>query len=206
MLDPILKKIIPDKVIGESDEDKRAIILYQFKVLQDIVKQPGPKFVFAHIIAPHGPYVFDKECNFTSYNQNWNQPEEKNYTDQVNCINKKLEATIDIILKDSTSPPIILLQTDEGAKFIAGLLSPSENWQSATPEILQKKFPILSAYYLPGIDTETLSESTTSVNTFRYVFNLYFGTSLPLVPDKNYIYLDAMHLYDFKDVTDSVKK
>lgn len=202
---PVLDSILPGKVIGESNDDKRAIIVYQFETFPTITRLPGPKFVFAHIIAPHDPYVFDKNCEFISHNVTDTRSEEENYGNQVSCINKKLQETIDGILKTSSHPPIILLQADEGAKFIASRINPAESWKDAKKEQLQMKFPILSAYYLPGVTTAAIYKEMTPVNSFRTIFNLYFSANLPLLPDKNYIYLDAKHLYDFVEVTDTLK-
>lgn len=205
MISPVLDRFFPEKVIGESEKDKRTIINYQFDTIPQIAALPGPKFVFIHIIAPHAPYVLDQNCSPVTYAQNWYKPEEKNYTDQVNCINNKLKQNIDIILKDSSRPPVILLQADEGAKFIADKLTPKENWKTASGELLKMKFPILSAYYLPAVSKKKMYPGITPVNSFRMIFNLYFKAEMPLLPDKNFIYLDAKHLYDFADVTDKVK-
>jgi len=205
MVDPLLDKYMPEKIVGESEKDKRAIILYQFSTIPEVAKLPGPKFIFIHIIAPHAPYVFNKDCRFTSYANNWNRPEEQNFIDQVNCINQKLENSIETILKESSQPPVILLQADEGTKFIADKLKPKEAWKNASQELLKMKFPILSAYYLPGVSKKRLYPSITPVNSFRMIFNLYFSADMPLLPDKNYIYLDNKHLYDFKEVTNEVK-
>jgi hypothetical protein len=45
----------------------------------------------------------------------------------------------------------------------------------------------------------------TPVNTFRIVFNRYFGTNLPLLPDENYIFVNNRQLYRFQSVTSQVQ-
>jgi hypothetical protein len=35
------------------------------------------------------------------------------------------------------------------------------------------------------------------VNSFRIVFNAYFGAQLPLLPDRTYLSPDQGHLYEF---------
>jgi hypothetical protein len=40
-----------------------------------------------------------------------------------------------------------------------------------------------------------------SVNTFRLVFNLYFGTDYPMLPDRSWIHRDKHHPFDLTDVT-----
>jgi hypothetical protein len=60
---------------------------------------------------------------------------------------------------------------------------------------------ILNAYYLPDLDSNPLYPSITPVNFFRLVFNLYFGTCLELLPDRNYVYYPGKP-YRFYDVMD----
>ena len=45
---------------------------------------------------------------------------------------------------------------------------------------------ILNAFYLPGDGNNALYPMISSVNTFRIIFNLYFGTDLPYLPDMSY--------------------
>jgi len=204
MLHPFMSTIFSNVIVGESDEEKRARVLYQFEEFPNVAKLVGPKFVFVHIISPHGPYVFGENCEFVTYDQIWMNEEEENYVNQINCINQKFEDVINAVMENSAQPPVILLQSDEGPNFINGGLVPADNWNKATTDQLKEKFPILSAYYLPGVSTSTFYPTITPVNSFRAVFNLYFSTKLSLLPDKNYIFLDTEHLYDFKDVTDIV--
>lgn len=205
MISPLVSSLFPGKIIGESDEDKRARVLYQFEKLTQIPQLPTPKFVFAHIISPHGPYVFGKNCEFVSYTRITGNTEEENYANQVNCLNQKLEAVIDEIIKKSSDPPVILLQADEGPNFLNGRLKPWDDWEKADSDLIKEKFPIFSAYYLPGKSNASLYPSITPVNSFREILNLYFSTDLPILPDKNYIFPDMQHLYEFREVTDIVK-
>lgn|GEM_PF-2196928 len=39
------------------------------------------------------------------------------------------------------------------------------------------------------------------MNNFRVVLNVYFGTDLPLLDDRSYVWTDRAHLYEFTDVT-----
>ena len=72
--------------------------------------------------------------------------------------------------------------------------------------MLKEKLGILNAYYLPSIDKEALYPYVTPVNSFRLVFNLYFGENYKLLPDKNYIFEDINHLYKYTEVTDRLRK
>lgn len=205
MFSPLLDKILPQTIVGFSDDDNRERIIYQFEKLNQIVNLPGPKFVFAHIIAPHGPYVFGKNCEFITSDVTSNLSDKDNYINENYCVNQKLEATIKTIISTSKRPPIILLQTDEGAPFLNQELNPEDNWKSASTSLLKQKFPILAAYYLPGVSKDKLYPTITPVNSFRLIFNLYFSTNFQLLPDKNYIFQDLQNLYQFIDVTNKLK-
>lgn len=205
----LLRPVLPERwfasVVTESVEDKRRRVLYQFRTLPEVAKLLGPKFVFAHILAPHGPNVFGKNCEFITQESLWGKPDELGYTDQVFCVNRMLETAVDAILKNSVKPPVILIEADEGAPFLASWLKPMDNWKDASTDILRKKFPILAAYYLPGENKKSaLYPSITPVNAFRVILNAYFPTDMPLLEDKNYINLDMDHRYEFRDVTDEV--
>ncbi len=199
MINPLSAKLFPK--IGQSTEEKRERILYQFEKLPEVAELNGPKFVFTHIIAPHAPYVFDADCQFLSFKETEGKTEEENYLNQLSCINQKLEEVIDSILENSSRPAVILLQSDEGIPFVRDKLSPTESWEKATSDLLKEKFPILAAYYLPGVSKSALYPSITPVNSFRVILNLYFSTDLPLLPDKNYIFPNTNNFYEFKDIT-----
>ncbi|MCL4353544.1 LTA synthase family protein [Patescibacteria group bacterium] len=203
-LSPYLGKVVPVSAIGDSDDDDRARLVYQFNKLPQIVGIPGPKFVFAHIIAPHGPYVFGKNCEYVDESMTSKNPESENYVNQTICINQKLESAISTIISRSKKPPVIIVLTDEGIPYLNTNLNPADDWKNAPDSVIQEKFPILAALYLPGVSTESLNPNMTPVNIFRSVLDLYFNAGLPQLPDKNYIFMDLNNLYQFKDVTSVV--
>ncbi len=45
----------------------------------------------------------------------------------------------------------------------------------------------------------------TPVNTFRIVFNEYFGADFELLEDRSFTYPDLDHVYDFYEITDRLK-
>jgi len=186
-------------------KEKQNSPLYQFEKMPEIIKEEGPKFVFVHIVAPHTPYMFGKNCELLGYKDYLNHSEEENYANQINCVNSKLETAIDQIITYSKTPPVILIQSDEGVPFLREELPQQDSWKDANEDLLKEKFPIFSAYYMPNVSTSNLYPSISNVNAFRIIFNSYFSTNLPLLEDKNYIIPDLRHLYDFIDVTDRVK-
>jgi hypothetical protein len=72
---------------------------------------------------------------------------------------------------------------------------------------LKEKMGILNAYYLPGVDYSNphLYPSITPVNSFRLVFDLYFGTKLGSLDDSSYVYANYSRPYKFLDVTQRLR-
>lgn len=186
MLANALKASPPDF----SYEAHRERILFAFDELQRIPQEPQPTFVFAHIISPHPPFVFDAQGNSVEPNFRYslndgddyhgtNREYRKGYAAQVQFINQKLLEAVDAILATSETPPVIILQGDHGPGRLL-------DWYSPARSCLWERTTILNAYYLPGESVPYLPESITPVNTFRVVLNTYFGTDLELLADKTY--------------------
>jgi hypothetical protein len=81
------------------------------------------------------------------------------------------------------------------------MLEPPE-WDQDT---LETRLGILNAYYLPGVSHESLYPGISPVNSFRVVFNQYFGAGLPLLEDRSHVWRSSDDIYDFMDVTDALR-
>lgn len=171
-------------------------ILNLFDKLGDVPDIEGPKFVFAHITSPHGPYVFGRNGEEVKIKFLDTEKDPRKamplYLDQLIFINKKLEAVVEQILSKSEIPPIIVIQSDHGINFLP-------------PEIYDEKTRVhtrvrnFSAYYLPGKDKGILPESMTPVNTFRLIFDQYFGTDYGFLENKSYKYNEERS-YEFIEI------
>jgi hypothetical protein len=144
--------------------------------LKDIPALPGPKFVFVHLMMPHPPFVFAPDGTLIKddlyYREAMGLPstEElfvKGYANQVAYLDTRLPDIIKTIISQSKKPPIIILQGDHGIRF-------------------QNRMMILNAYYLPDSGSKELYPNISPVNTFRVIFDTYFGAKLPLLEDKSY--------------------
>lgn len=185
----------------------RQAALQQFEELKKIPKIKGPKFVFVHILLPHDPFVFDENCTPISRIQRSKNTHQVNYINQLQCVNTMLSSAIDTILAESKTPPVIILQSDEGPFPMNSPISGKQAWGEATDTALREKFPIINAYFLPGKDAvqSGFYDAITPVNSFRLLFNTYFGEDFELLEDRNYIFQDDSNYYQFIDVTDKVK-
>lgn len=184
----------------------RQAALYDFKTIdKEIVKIPGPKFVFTHILLPHDPFVFDKNCKPVSEIEVNKKQHQENYINQVQCANSMIQKMIEKILSSSKRPPIMVFQADEGPFPMNVPLPQNQSWESADLVSLQEKFPIFNAYYFPEKKYETLYQTITPVNSFRIILNKYFKENFQILPDRNYIFQDEDNLYKFIDVTEKVR-
>jgi hypothetical protein len=130
-----------------------------------------PLFIYAHISAPHFPYVFNHNGNILPWIKR-KQYEDKNaYLENLRGIDNLILPAIDSLLAGQGPKPIIVLQGDHGSRLF-----------NKTPERMES-FSMLNAYYLPDVDTKVLNEHLSPYNTFRIIFNLYFGQHLPLLED-----------------------
>jgi hypothetical protein len=75
------------------------------------------------------------------------------------------------------------------------------DWRTASAKQLREKNGILNAYYLPGVDSSVLYPTISPVNSFRVVFNTYFGTNLPLLPDRTLRHVSDLQPFMFDDIT-----
>lgn len=204
MLAPILKRLYPDETAVSQDpknNEVRSRILYEYEVFNQIPQLPGPKFVFAHILIPHDPYVLGKDCEPLTEKIVDSKSTKENYLNQLQCANKKTIETIDKILASSEVKPIIIVQADEGPSPINNPISSNSAWSNASDASIKEKFPILNAYLFPDTKNGKLYPSITPVNSFRVLFNTYFKTNLALLPDKNIIFKDNKNYYNFTDIT-----
>jgi hypothetical protein len=169
--------------------------LFSFDELAKLGSMPGPKFVFAHIIAPHPPFVFGANgeainpAEYISPTGSYTGKDyQRGYVQALPFINRELERVLPQIIEKSSVPPIIILQGDHGA------------WALGYPQRIQN----LNAYYLPG-HTDALYPSISPVNSFRVVFNNYFGTDYPLLKDESFS-APVKDIYKFAPVAYPCKK
>ena len=193
------------KVLGQTDAQlsfrdyHREASLFEFRELERISTAPGPKFVFAHFLLPHDPYVFRADGSPLPEAEASSTPEAQLYANHVAFANSQIKDIVGYLQTGSdTTRPIILVDSDEGP-----LNCQSVDCVTNTPDYLRIRLGNLIAMNLPGV-TEPLPDDYTLVNTFRTVFRDYFGADLPDLPNRTFTWPDNNHIYDFEDVTREV--
>ena len=174
LLRTTLVRLPLDYIYSDQDATHGVIpyqrILYSLDTLKKLPGSGGgPKFVFAHLSIPHPPFVFGPNGEFVTAGAE-NATSLEGYRNSVGFINRRILEVVDEIFSKSSRPAVILLQGDHGAPKYD---NPAE------------RMGILNAYYLPGGERR-LYDSISPVNTFRVIFNQYFGQNYPILDDVSF--------------------
>jgi hypothetical protein len=156
-------------------------VLNALNELNNITAQPSPKFVFAHIISPHIPFIFAEDGTFTPRQED----QKAAYVNQLTYLNQRVITIVEKILENSEIPPIIVIQGDHGSTEV---------------EYTPLRVMILSAYYLPNGGDQELYSTITPVNSFRLIFDTYFGYGYGLLEDVSYNSKSEADLLDLEVV------
>ena len=172
-----------------GSERFRERTLFTLDKLDELSYIEGPKFVFVHIIAPHPPYVFGPTGGpVEPADVGTTRTEEgaSHYRDQAIYISSRMKEIVPKLIANSDVPPIIVIQGDHGPTVASSPRARMSN---------------LNAYYLPGVDA-AFYPTITPVNTFRVIFNTYFGQNLELLEDVS-LYSEYTDPFEFKVVPNS---
>jgi hypothetical protein len=181
----VLFQLVRENLVARNEA---VLNLQKFKELAEIPNLPGPKFVFLHMLMPHHPFYFDAQGEIP-LERTSPKIQDFKYLAQLKYTNTKIKELVDNLLAKSRRPPIIILQSDEGPAEEEKPVRKMVRMRDLDRAVLNLRIRcyILNAYYLPGVDaSQVLYPSISPVNTFRVIFNLYFGTHFPLLRDQFY--------------------
>jgi hypothetical protein len=149
---------------------------YMLDELPKVASQPGPKFVYAHFMTPHAPFIYlpdgsiNPDYNYYITEAGIGADDEHTrvgYLNNVQFISARILPVLQQIIADSKQPPVIIVQGDHGV---------------ISEEL---KYNILNAYYFPGNARDSLYPTITPINTFRLVFDQYLGIPYDLRADRS---------------------
>ncbi|MBS4015185.1 MAG: hypothetical protein KGZ86_01945 [Candidatus Latescibacteria bacterium] len=133
---------------------------------------PSPKFIYVHLAVPHTPFLFDQYGRLLEPRDyyNWDK-----YLGQHIYSLRLAKTLLDGILNsaDPANPPVIIFQSDHGARNLEGT-----NYLQNYPD--EYKTWIVNAFLLPGCGDAPLTQDMNPINTFPIVFNCYFDARIPL--------------------------
>lgn len=159
----------------------------------------GPKFVFAHVLLPHPPFVFTEtgeSSDVRLLNFAWPSFDagKIRYIEQAKYTEKAVSAVLEQLCRGCTGNDIIVVQSDHGPAFD---MNPGEDCNA----FRYHRMRIFVAVKAPaGI---VLPDELSPVNTFRLLLNETLGYSFPLLENraflstygKPYQFTEITHLY-----------
>jgi uncharacterized membrane protein YhaH (DUF805 family) len=180
----VIRKLAPfDLLHSDSPTDAEFVR----RTLDGVGRLPsieGPVFAFAHVLSPHTPYVFDRECHLPSGSVNG--PNRRTaYLGQIECLNGLVLATVNRLLRDSKVPPVIVLQGDHGSAMLG--FREAARVEQVTATAAWERFGAFGAYYLPDGGAAAFGDTVSVVNVLGDVLRHYFGAELPREPDERYL-------------------
>jgi hypothetical protein len=151
-----------------------------------------PVFVFAHIMAPHPPFVFSRtgdplpsRKNFAfADGSHWydihgreGTPYYIMYSEQFTYVMKRLGEAVDAILASSPRPPVIIIQGDHGpgSKLHHERVAYTDH---------EERLGVFDAWYVPEQYGWQPGEGGPVVNTFPQLFNALFDAGMPMLPPR----------------------
>jgi len=189
---------LQEKIVEQGRRDRVLCVFDELPILDQ--KFSSPKFIFAHIMLPHGPYIFGPNGENVnpgiSLDGNPWDPK-KAHIDQLKFANKNIRILVETLLSQDNNS-IIIIQGDTGSAF-------SGAWDNPSEDLIIERMSNLNAIYFPNGNYEAFSEYVTPVNSFRIIFNEFFDASYTLLEDSMYWSTNNTP-YAHKDVSDILLK
>jgi len=164
------------KIHNPELQKHKNMIYFTVSEMGELEKSEQPIFVYAHLMIPHMPFMFDENGNIVepAYHQNWDYYL-GNYKFAINIAEKLVNNILSQYPADDL--PIIILQSDHGARNKG-----TSNLGSKILEGFDEEYKtsILNAMLLPGCEKITLSDDFNPINTFPVVFDCAFGVDVPV--------------------------
>lgn len=193
---------------GRADQCFRARA--KFRELRELARDPARKYVLAHFLVPHPPFVLNADGSCRSLAQAERASRRDNYVAQVRYANREVVRLVDAILA-GPRPAVILLHGDEGPwpaafagdeRFLGADTKPIDWTRAGNAEIVEK-LGILMAVRSPGGGDRDLP--ATPVNLYPRLLRNHFGGRSPDRPDRHLLFKHRAALYSFKDVTPLIR-
>lgn len=201
-----------DRSAHRQYEKHRKGLRFALESLSATTQLTQPKFVFAHILLPHTPFVFtatgepitpphpfsiDSGSDYKAILS----PEEyrKQYIEQLKFTNTRILEELTTILRENQRPTVIVLMGDHGPRSTV-------NWDKVENTDVKEAFGNLMAFHLvTPKDTQRVPQDISPVNALRFVLNTYFDAKIPLLPNRSFLSTVRVHEAHPADITRKVE-
>jgi len=191
---PLIQRLLGRGPADLSYAMRRGRLEYIFDHLADArdgLPDTTPVFVYAHIMAPHPPFVFDQDGaalpsrRAFSYRDgsHWHRwhGEDESYPDlyrgQVRYVTRRLVDAVVAILAASPRPPVIIIQGDHGP-------GAQTAWEDARLTNHTERMSIFNAWLLPTPSGNIPRADLSAINTFPVLFNELFDAGIQERPER----------------------
>lgn len=178
--------------------------LHQLATFHRLARQEAdtPRLVLAHMILPHGPYVFLEDGSPRPHGTVTPSTAAAAYEAQLRFLNNALLDVIDRI-QSGPRPAVIMLLADEGIypeDLVGEDAAVESDPATYTADQIRRKSSILAAVADPTGQVPELAPDTTSVNIMRALGRGLLELDLPPVPDRAYRWanLDKRRLIEIR--------
>jgi hypothetical protein len=202
---PLILLLSNEKDAYDTHRDR---ILSNLTNLETAAQLPGAKFVFAHVLAPHPPFVLDTNGksiyppkpiyslgDASDYlRKQTRESYLAGYAAQVQGLNQYVVQAVESIQKNNKRPYVIFIFGDHGSRI-------GTDWASLEKTDIHEGFANLQAIYIPEGQGATLSlpQDSTPLNTLRRILTTQMQIPLPPLEDKSF-YSTLRYPYNFTRV------
>ena len=190
---------------GDSRAEQCRRAAFKFAELRALAASDGHKYVFAHFLVPHPPFVLNPDGSCRSLAEASAASRRDNYVAQVQYANGEMLRLIDSILA-GPRPAAIVIHSDEGPwpephvgdERFPGRDPVTVDWARLSQPQLEEKMGIMIA--IRPADSRALVPPASPVNVYPSLLRTYFGGRSPLLPDRHFVFAGDRALYTFQDV------
>ncbi|WP_167558592.1 sulfatase-like hydrolase/transferase [Bradyrhizobium canariense] len=146
--------------------------------LSSVPEHGEPFFLYAHVLAPHPPIRFRRDCSVrvvTPDLVDWNSKDRSAFLDQLGCVNDEAIALLKTVVQRDPQA-IIVVQSDHGTAFRGQFKKPFDAWDQLD---LKERFGALNALRMPAACSSYAQGTVDLVNTFSRVLSCISDRSLP---------------------------
>ena len=163
------------KSLQDMDTAHKNLLASCLHAVRKGATDPTPAFYLFHFLLPHSPYMYNPDGSIAF--KNGYHDSAQHYIPQLQYTNTWVNLLADSILSNYRGRDlVIIIQGDHAYRFAKE--DPLFDFESCN---------ILYAVYCSDGDYSPWSRSHSAVNSFRILFNKYFHTGLPLLPDSSFM-------------------
>lgn len=158
---------------------------HQLATLEDLAREETdrPRFVVAHLLLPHPPYVFHEDGTVRPFRRAEHVGALAGQEEQLRFLNDRLLDWFDTLERHDPGA-VVAIVADEGPYPDAVPVGDPRlwDWESMTLDDERIKMGILAAVRLSGTPPPDIGQ--TPVNLLRTLVNDTLGTDLPALPER----------------------